>query len=198
MERVARAAARGLAYKWAIHKKWFADFGPILDFVHAPSYLYAAATSAAAAGRWALYVRWMTARWQGRADELRASLRARADERGLGPPDAEAPETDPRAMVARTITYLTNTVGHMDYPHDRRRGLPVTSAAVESLIKEVNDRVKGAEKFWNPPAGAAAILQVWAAMLGDDDRLDEYLGSRPGSPGRDPRRSEAPEDSVAA
>jgi len=183
--------ADGLAYNWTIHKKWFADFAPILDFVHALSYLYAAATATSvnAAERWALYVQWMTACWQGRTGEVVTSLRTRADERGLGPPDAETPETDPRAVVARTITYLTNNLDHMDYPRYRRMGLPVTSAAVESLIKEVNYRVKGTEKFWNHPTGAEAILQVRAAMLCGDDRLDEYLASRPGSPHRYPRRS---------
>jgi hypothetical protein len=183
--------ADGLAYNWTIHKKWFADFEPILDFVHALSYLYAAATatSANATERWALYVQWMTACWQGRTDEVLTLLRARAGERGLGPPDAETPETDPCAVVARTITYLTNNAGHMDYPRYRRMGLPVTSAAVESLIKDVNYRVKGTEKFWNQPKDAEAILQVRAAMLSDEDRLDEYLASRPGSPHRYPRRS---------
>ena len=53
----------------------------------------------------------------------------------------------------------------------RRLGLPVTSALTESLVKEVNNRVKGTEMFWNDPEGAEAILQVRAAALRDDDRL---------------------------
>ena len=36
----------------------------------------------------------------------------------------------------------------------------MTTATVESLIKEVNYRVKGTEKFWDNPEGAEAILQV--------------------------------------
>ena len=59
----------------------------------------------------------------------------------------------------------------MDYPRYRRLGLPVTSALMESLVKEVNYRVKGTEMFWNDPDGAEAILQVRAAALCDDDRL---------------------------
>ncbi len=62
--------------------------------------------------------------------------------------------------------------------------LPVTSAAVESLIKEFNYRVKGTEKFWNRPEGTERILQVRAAVLSDDDRLSKHLKSRPGSPFR--------------
>ena len=68
----------------------------------------------------------------------------------------------------------------MDYPRYRRLGLPVTSALMESLVKEVNYRVKGTEKFWNDPSGAEAILQVRAAALCDDDRLARYLARRPG------------------
>ena len=59
----------------------------------------------------------------------------------------------------------------MNYPDYRRWGLPVTSTLMESLIKEMNDRVKGSEKFWNNPAGANHIFAVKAAALSDDDRL---------------------------
>jgi len=61
-------------------------------------------------------------------------------------------------------------------------GLPVTTAWMESLVKEVNYRVKGTEMFWNNPTGAEAILQVRAAALSDDDRLSKYLHARPGRP----------------
>jgi hypothetical protein len=59
----------------------------------------------------------------------------------------------------------------MDYPRYRREGLPVTSTLMESLIKEMNYRVKGSEKFWNNPAGANHILAVKAAALSEDERL---------------------------
>ena len=53
---------------------------------------------------------------------------------------------------------------------------------MESLVKEVNYRVKGTEMFWNDPEGAEAIMQVRAAALCDDERLDKHLRTRPGSP----------------
>jgi hypothetical protein len=53
---------------------------------------------------------------------------------------------------------------------------------MESLVKEMNYRVKGTEMFWNDPEGAEAILQVRAASLCDDDRLAKHLMERPGSP----------------
>ena len=62
--------------------------------------------------------------------------------------------------------------------------MPVSASLVESLIKEMNYRVKGAEKFWDNPAGAEAILQVRAALLSDDDRLADHIANRPGTPFR--------------
>jgi hypothetical protein len=100
----------------------------------------------------------------------------------LGEPPKEAPENDPRQIVALTITYLGNNQSRMDYPAYRREGLPVTTAWMESLVKELNYRVKGTEMFWNNPEGAEAILQVRAAALCDDDRLVFHLQTRPGCP----------------
>ncbi len=68
----------------------------------------------------------------------------------------------------------------MNYPAYRRTGQPITSALMESMVKEVNYRVKGTEMFWNATRGAEAILQIRAAALSDDGRLSDYLARRPG------------------
>jgi hypothetical protein len=52
---------------------------------------------------------------------------------------------------------------------DKLLGLPISSAPVESTIKQINRRVKGSEKFWLTD-GAEALLQLRAAQLSDDDR----------------------------
>ncbi len=96
---------------------------------------------------------------------------------GEAPDDAEA--TDPRAVLSRVRGYLVNNVERMKYPEYRKSGLPVTSSWVESLIKEINYRVKGSEKFWNQ-SGAESILSVRAAALCDDQRLAKHLAARPG------------------
>ena len=70
----------------------------------------------------------------------------------------------------------------MDYPRYRKQGLPVTTAWMESLVKEINYRVKGTEMYWNNPSGAEAILQVRAAALSEDDRLRRHLQNRLGCP----------------
>jgi len=71
----------------------------------------------------------------------------------------------------------------MHYPEYRRQGLPITSCLVESLIKELNHRVKGTEQFWNrPPASEGeSILQATAGLLSDGDPLTRHILSRPGS-----------------
>ncbi len=117
--------------------------------------------------------------WQGRVNEVTSALRKWLADEGI---DAEHPlaEDDSRQAVAVALRYLANNRERMDYPRYRRLGLPVTSALMESLVKEVNYRVKGTEKFWNDPSGAEAILQIRAAALCDDDRLARYLAHRPG------------------
>lgn len=104
------------------------------------------------------------------------------------PPKADwRPQSQVRTVLssladAKTITYLTNNVDRIKYPEYRRAGLPVTTAWMESLVKEINQRVKGTEKFWNDPTGAEAILQVRAAALSDDNRLRTHSQTRRGSP----------------
>jgi hypothetical protein len=62
------------------------------------------------------------------------------------------------------------------------QGLSTTSAWMELTVKEVNDRIKGTEKFWNNPEGAEAILHLRTARLSDDGRLARFLERRSGSP----------------
>jgi len=172
----------GLPWNWSIWKKRFRDFIPILDFIHVLSYLFVAAKAVHAQPHdaWSQYLVWMTGCWRGEVAQVLEELEAWQSR--LGPPPAEAPDHDPRMILARTITYLTNNRPRMNYPEYRREGLPVTTAWMESLVKEVNHRVKGTEMFWNHPAGAEAILQVRAAALCDDERLTNHLQTRPGSP----------------
>ena len=91
-----------------------------------------------------------------------------------------ARDDDPHKPLADAIRYLTNNRTRMDYPRYRRLGLPVTSAPMESLIKQINFRVKGTEMFWDDPEGAEAILHIRSALLSEDDRFDDYLSNRPG------------------
>src|SRR5262245_42688946 len=84
--------------------------------------------------------------------------------RRLGRPPEKAKDDDRRKVVWDAIGYVTNNKDRMDYPRYRQLGLPISSASVESTIKQVNRRVKGSEKFWLE-GGGEAVLQVRAAYL---------------------------------
>ena len=104
-----------------------------------------------------------------------AEVAARAVE--LGSPPAEAGETDPRQIIATTLTYLINQQSRMNYPDYRQAGLPVTSSHIESTVKQINQRVKGSEKFWTAEGGEA-LLQLRADSLSDTQPLPSFWTRR--------------------
>ena len=53
---------------------------------------------------------------------------------------AQPPPTDPRAVLQRTITYLSNNQSRMNYPEYRKQGLPVNSSVVESSRDSTGSR----------------------------------------------------------
>lgn len=171
----------GQAYNWAIQRRWFARYVPVVDFIHVLGYVWQAAraTGGSEAEQWDRYVRWLRGCWQGCVSEVLAEMDREQQRIGEAPEDAEA--TDPRVVLSRARGYLSNNTERMKYPEYRTAGLPVTSSWVESLIKEINYRVKGTEKFWNEH-GAESVLVVRAAALCDDDRLAKHLAARPGCP----------------
>jgi hypothetical protein len=171
----------GLPWNWSIWKEHFSTYTPILDFIHAVQYLYAAAEAWHHTDelRWSRYLALTEAVWQGKVDQVLAALRAELMARGIEPDD-DLPENSPNQPLADAVRYLHNNRQRMDYPRYRREGLPITSSPMESLIKQINHRVKGTEMFWNLPSGAEAILQLRAAHLCEDGRLDDYLKNRPG------------------
>ncbi len=178
--------ADGLAYNWSIQEGYFPDFEPIVDLLHVLCYLYKAAYGLGAdeGARWSLYEDWLRQCWQGRVAEVVAALTAHQQQVGRPPPGEELPASDVRRLVAEGLSYLSNNAARMDYPRYRRLGLPTTSSLVESLVGDVNGRVKSKQKYWNRPGGAEAILQVRAAYLSEDGRLQRYFAQRPGSPYR--------------
>lgn len=173
----------GGAWIWTQHAKWFSDMTAIADFVHPLTYLYVTATvlSANVPERWPRFVGWMTQCWQGKVADVIADMEGILAQQEPYTGTTKLPATDPREVLRRTIGYLRNNQERMNYPEYRQRGLPVTSSMVESLIKEFNYRVKGTEKFWDNPEGAEAILQLRAAVLSDDDRLQTFIETRDGS-----------------
>lgn len=142
----------GGAWIWTLQRTYFPTFEPIVDFVHALSYVYLAAKSVggSTAAIWERYLDWATACWQGRVASVREQLSVIRE--AMRPPEdeEEVKPTDPYEVIRQTIVYLTHNEARMDYPRYRCAGLPTSSGLVESLVKLFNRRVKGTEKFWNP------------------------------------------------
>lgn len=178
--------ADGAAYNWTIHRGYFGDFEPIVDFLHVLCYVYSAAWAVGTdeQKRWSGYTGWMRACWQGRVrgviEEMRSWRGLLAEQSG----GEELEEKKRRELLEEALTYLENNEGRMDYPRYRKAGLPCTSSLVESLVGQFNARVKSPEKFWNRGEGVEAILQLRAAFLSEDDRFARFFAQRPGYPYR--------------
>lgn len=199
--------ADGQDANWTVHRLYFPEFTAVTDFMHAVGYAYAAAQAVTSPQRlWQRYLDDASACWQGRVEDVISELQSWLEEHPLpeGVPLKQISDSDPRKTVHESLTYFRNNRDRMNYPDYRRAGMPVTSSLVESLIKELNWRVKGTEKYWNRPEEAPtsrhtaqpvrgrsterpdisgeSILQVRAALLCDDKRLEKHIRSRPGSP----------------
>ncbi len=168
--------ADGATANWTIQKQWFSDYIPILDFIHALSYVFAAAI----AGRgfragWEVYTALIQQVWSGRVEEVISALEIRQSE--LGTPEEADGETTPRRVVADALSYLRNNKDRMRYDQYRTAGLPITSSHMESTVKMFNRRVKGTEKFWSEK-GAEAILQLRADHLSETEPLKRFWEDR--------------------
>lgn len=166
----------GSCNNWTLQRRFFGSFVPILDFIHALSYVFAAAL----AGRtftagWTCYQEWIALVWQGKVGVVIAALRARQVELGL--PGADDPETSPGQVVSKTLAYLENHQDKMHYDAYRKEGLPITSSRMESAVKQINQRVKGSEKFWSE-AGSEPVLQLRADQLSDGEILESFWERR--------------------
>jgi hypothetical protein len=178
LDQASRKACLGDGSKaiWALFELHLLGSGflGILDFLHLLVHLYAAACAVEGKGSeaaWVLYTQWLCWAWSGEVLRLLGGLRAAC--RRVGAVPAGCAEDDPRKVAADTLGYVSNNRGRMDYPRYRQLGVPISSAPVESVIKQLNRRVKGSEKFWLK-SGAEAILQVRAAYLSEDGRAGRY------------------------
>ena len=166
----------GLPANWTIHRRHFSTFLPILDFVHALSYAFAAAFAGRSAAEGVeVFRRWIQAVWSGQVATILPELEAHSA--ALGSPPAGCAESDPRQLVFEALRYLKNNADRMKYDEYRRQGLPIMTSAVESAIKMINQRVKGSEKFWSEQ-GAEAILQLRADYMSETEIMPRFWSAR--------------------
>lgn len=166
--------ADGAATNWRLHQKHFSRYTPILDFTHAICYVYTAAMAGrSSAEGWSDYCQWAQWLWAGEVDQVIAAIARRAEPLGLPPP---GDKKSPAALVLRGATYLRNQRSRMRYHEYRREGLPITSSHIESIVKQVNRRVKGTEKFWDQ--GIEPLLHLVADQLSETHRERDFWRQR--------------------
>lgn len=166
----------GSSANWGVWERDFSSFEPITDFIHALTYVFAGAMAGRTfADGWSVYREWISQVWVGSIEPVLADLSKRQAE--LGASDPEEPATSPRPQVDRALEYLSNQKGRMQYAKYRQQGLPITSSHIESTIKQINQRVKGTEKFWSE-SGAEAILQLRADYLSETDPMPAFWERR--------------------
>lgn len=168
--------ADGSSNNWTLHKRFFSSFEAILDFIHALSYVYAAATAdrSLLAG-WSCYERWIGWVWEGKVSAVIVELKARQQEMREG--STEETRSSAEELVSKTLGYLEHHQEKMRYDVYRRNGLPLTSSLMESTVKQINIRVKGTEKFWTE-WGSEAVLQLCADTLSEKSILDDFWDQR--------------------
>lgn len=165
----------GSESNWSVWRQHFADYTPIVDFVHALCYVYAAAVAGrTVAEAWADYCRWAQWLWSGEVTQVIAALLLR--QQVLGLPTASDGEESPRVVLATALGYLQNQQSRMKYAEYRRQGLPITTSHIEATIKQINRRVKGTEKFWS--VAGEAILQLCGDTLSDTRPWERFWHNR--------------------
>ncbi len=157
---------------WTMYDDYFRqeDWVPILDFVHAVEYAYEAAKLSTGSDLhcWAKYIEFATHIWQGRVLSVM---------RKIDKSISTIKSKDIRERLESIRNYFKNNYTKMDYPKYRRKGLPVSSCHVESLIKQFNLRIKSTEKFWNK-SSLVGVLRIKASFLSQNNPLKYFWNNR--------------------
>lgn len=147
----------GLKVNWTLWSKHFSHYTPIVDLMHALAYVYAAAIASRGCIEegWQLYLQWLEWTWAGEVTRVIDAMVQLSGEHD------ETPEP-----LRQAITYLRNNASRMQYAKYRRDGLPVTTSPVESAQKQINQWIKGTEKFWRDET-LEPLLQLKADDLSE-------------------------------
>lgn len=158
---------------WLIYEKFFTHWHAALDFVHLVEHLFLVAGAICKKPKeaWSLYYNLVTLAWKGKSYKVLSVLQNH--QKRIGIPVKNLPESHPCRVLQRTIKYIRDNQDRMNYPLLRKRGLPVSSCRVESLIKQINQRVKASDKFWVVPK-LKAVLQIRAAELSTTNLWENF------------------------
>lgn len=115
--------ADGHLSRWRIQQTDFSDYTPVVDLLHALSYVYQAAQAVAVEMEdcWRLCKPRITRVWQGRVERVIA---------GLDQSIAQTIDSATLETLTESRGYLHNNRHRMRYDEHRRRGLPITTASL--------------------------------------------------------------------
>lgn len=159
----------GLSHNWVTHRKYFSDYTPIVDLMHALTYVYQAAKESTSDMElcWQRCCDWVTLLWQGNIGKLIEEIDLQIE---------QLQGADVLEKLHESRRYLSNNSERMRYAEYRQQGLPITTAEMESTVKRINRRIKGTEKFWSETAEAQ--LQLCTDELSETDPLTTYWQNR--------------------
>ena len=166
---------------WTIYEDYFRPEGwtPILDFVHAVEYAFESAklSTENESQSWAKYMEFITHIWQGRVLTVIRRLDKTINQLDCGK-NSKSKIIQEKIKDLKSIrNYFSNNITRMDYNDYRKKGLPISSCHVESLIKQFNRRIKSTEKFWNK-SSLKGILKLKASLLSHDDSFQQFWDNR--------------------
>ena len=166
---------------WSIYEENFRadNWIPILDFVHAVEYAFESAKLSTEDENtcWAKYMELVAHIWQGRT--LTVIRRLDKTINGLESSHEKKPKKikDKVDRLKSIRCYFQNNLTKMNYPEYRKKGLPVSSCHVESLIKQFNIRIKSSEKFWNK-SSVKGIIKLKASIFSNDNSYRNFWDNR--------------------
>ena len=93
----------GQSANWKVWQQWFSRYTPIVEFIHALCYVYAASMAGrSASDGWERYLQWAQWLWQGDVDLIINALAAEQSKIGL--PTTDESTITSRYNVARALT----------------------------------------------------------------------------------------------
>jgi hypothetical protein len=160
----------GLQVNWRLQREYFPDYEPIVDLMHALSYVYASAIASSGQYEqgWRRYEAWANAVWRGQVNAVIGDIRL-----------LQATTSDAAVLqeLDRSRTYLSNNAPRMQYAKYRRLGLPLTTSHIESVQKQLNIRLKGTEKYWCAE-GAEPVVHLRADRISETKPLESFWKRR--------------------
>jgi hypothetical protein len=156
----------GAIWLWDLAEDRFAQASKTLDFHHARDHLWAVANSlhgedTPEAGVWVKPL--LRSLRKGRESQVVRQLEELLENQSERTPEQ-------RELIEREVKFFVKHRDHLHYQAMERAGAPRGSGAVESLGKQLQQRLRGCGQIWSRP-GFTRLLKVVVLLKNQDDHL---------------------------